>query len=203
MPPVNISDLIGPVSSELPFYDFREVLPKALSKGESDAMGIATRWLEKILDRPLRSVRLFVYHGDATTCDAVQHRFPVNDGDTEFSISIFQTQFIILVRVIPGHSITEEFQMANEFARSLFKHNGRLNLTLMNRDTTGAVGGQASDVDPANYDWLDTIVWWSDGSAISYRMLKRTGPGQSAIVSSAFEANRTWFAAFEKPRATA
>src|ERR1700675_4946551 len=151
MPPINISELIGPVSSELPFYDFREALPKTLSKGESEAMGIATRWVEKILDRPFWPaplVRLFLYHGDAKSCDAVQQRFGATKDANKISISIFQTQFIILVRVVPGPSIIEGVQLANELGSNLFKHNGRLNLTLMNQDTTGAFGGQDSDVDP-------------------------------------------------------
>jgi hypothetical protein len=144
-------------------------------------------------------VRLFLHHGDAKTCDAVQQQFVTTNDANKIPISVFQTQFIILVRAVPGPSTIEGVQLENELGGDLFKHNGRLNLTLMNQDATGAFGGQDSDADTANFDWLDTMVWWTDGSAMCYRMLKRTGPGQSAIVSSAFGANHIWFAAFETP----
>ncbi len=203
--PTSFSELIGPVPSALPFYEYSEVPPEAQSKGESAAMGVASRWLEAMLNEPFRPARppgQSVHHGDAGTCDAVQHRLRAKTDGREIALSVCQTQFIVLVTAVPGPAAAGGVELANEFGRRLFKHKGRLNLVLMNQDTTGAFGEQVSNVDPANYDWLDTMAWWTDGRAIRYEMLKRTGPGQSAIVSSLFEANHTWFAAFERPRAT-
>ena len=202
--PSTFSELIGPVSSALPYYDYREVPPEAQSNGEAAAMGVASRWLESMLNAPFRPalpLRQFVHQGDAGTCDAVQHQFrPKTDGG-EIALSVFQTQFIVLVAAVLGHAAAGGVQLANEFGRWMFKHNGRLNLVLVKQDATGAFGEQVSNADPANNDWLDTMAWWTDGRAICYQMLKRTGAGQSAIVSSLFEANHTWFAAFERPRA--
>jgi hypothetical protein len=205
MPSTHLSELLGPVTSALPFYDYHEALPEAQSQGEAAALSVATQWLGATVQEPFwpaPAVRQLVHRGDASTCDAVQHQFRLQTDDGDLTIAVCQTQFIVLVSVSLGSVRPSGFHRVQELGRQLFKHHERLNLVLTQQDASGAFGEQLSDVAPTGYDWLDTLVCWTDTHAIHYRMLKRTGPGQAAVVSSRFEANHKWFAAFERPRAT-
>lgn len=202
----NVPDHLGPVARQLLEQRYREAPRERQSKGESEALGVARQWLEEIFTEPFwpdQSVCYFVHEGDATSCDAVQHQYSIKADSGEFEISVIQTVFIILVTVT-GEPVAgrdrDVARVATELGQRLFRHKERLNFTVTDRDANGVFGCQVSEVASSDYDWLDTILWWSDGNSVGFEMLKRTGAGEAAIVSSILEANRTWFASFERPR---
>jgi hypothetical protein len=103
--------------------------------------------------------------------------------------------FLIIVTVggAPGAKLD-----ALSLARRLFRHSERLRFTVSTQEGGETTGCQDSSGIPyRNYDWLDTIQWWSDEKLVGFEMLKRTGPGQGTIVRPELEGNRTWFAKFE------
>ena len=87
---------------------------------------------------------------------------------------------------------------ALNLGRRLFCHSERLRFTVSTQEGIESAGCQnSSGVPYRNYDWPDTIQWWSDEKLVGFEMLKRTGPGQGTIVRPELEANRTWFVTFE------
>lgn len=158
--------------------------------GITGATQVARQWLEEIFQEtwwPDASIRPLVHHGNAASCDAVKFTYRASDVNGALGLTIYQTLFFIVVTVVPKSAV-DLSEVA--IARRIFQYPERLNLI--------AAGHQDSAGVPyRNYDWLDTIQWWSTQNLVGFEMLKRTGPGQGTIVRPELEANRVWFAKFE------
>ena len=167
-------------------------------KGVPDAIQIAGRWLQEIFKEPWwpsDSVHHLVHHSNDGTCDAVKITYRARDAAGPLTITVFQTLFLIVVTI--GREPGAKLEVLN-LGRRLFRHSERLRFTLLTQAGAEATGCQESSGVPyRNYDWLDTIQWWSDEKLVGFEMLKRTGPWQGTIVRPELEGNRTWFAKFE------
>jgi hypothetical protein len=167
-------------------------------KGVPDAIQVAGQWLQEIFKEPWwpsDSVHHLVHHGNGGSCDAVKITYRASEAAGPLTITVFQTMFLIIVTVggAPGAKLD-----ALSLARRLFRHSERLRFTVSTQEGGETTGCQDSSGIPyRNYDWLDTIQWWSDEKLVGFEMLKRTGPGQGTIVRPELEGNRTWFAKFE------
>ena len=193
----------SPVGQQLLSYEYRDARRERLVQGEHDAIAVSRRWIETIFVEsfwPGDAFHPFLHRSDSSSCDAITaaYRRPGRGG--QIGISVFQTLHIIVVTAAPRVvTAADAHALALELAGMIFNHSGRLNL--VSQDAGGAAGCQSSEgVQYEDSDWLDTIQWWSDGSMAGFEIQKRTGPEQRMVVIPTLEANRTWFALYERPR---
>ena len=202
-----LSGPTSPVGQQLLSYEYRDARRERLVQGEHDAIAVSRRWIETIFVEsfwPGDAFHPFLHRCDSSSCDAIAAAYRKPRGAGHIEMSVFQTLHIIVVTAAP-QAVTaapsDAPALVLELARLIFNHSGRLNLTVISQDGTGAVGCQMSEgVQYDDSDWLDTIQWWSDGSMAGFQIQKRTGPEQRIVVSPALDANRTWFALYEHPR---
>ncbi len=182
------------ISNELLGYEYRD----ETGEGVAAAVQLAGQWLQEIFQEPWwpdGSARHVVHRGGSASCDAVAISYRAGDASGPLEITVFQTVFYIVVAVIQG---TAGKLDPGTLGRRIFNHPERLQLTVLTQQETVLTGRQASNGVPyGNYDWLDTIQWWSDANLVGFEMLKRTGAGQPTIVRPEREANLTWFARFD------
>lgn len=209
MPPIDISTEFGPVISQIPEYRY-EIIPKdRRTQGQEKALASGRGWLESVLTnefRPKSNLLEFIHNRQTDTCDAVQFQYPVEAEFGEVTLHISQTVFVTVIfvipRVPPASWRGSPDRAAIEFARRLFQHPERLNFRTDKHGAGFSLGRQIipASTPPEAVDWLDTLVWWSDGTTLGFGFLKRTGSGQSARTSLDLQPNQIWFQLFERQR---
>lgn len=201
---------LGTVVGQLLEYQYRFVPRSHQRKGETSASVSARGWVESIVSgefQPKGDVGEGFHSGGPDSCDAVQVRYPVVGDLGEIDLRISQTVFVITVsakpKVWPSNWKNDPERAASELGHRIFIQPERLRLRRV-RDLSGLSWGEQIIPPgklPDQKDWLDTLRWWSDGSEVGFTVLKRTGPGQAAKISSDLQPNQVWFEMFERPRA--
>jgi hypothetical protein len=201
----------GAVVGGLLEYPYENIPPESRTKGQKEALGSARGWVESVLRselHPLARTTEEFHNQTPGTCDAVRLRYPVRVGSNELEVQVSQTVFVLTFSFLPVAAPPSEWQLVNEeamtrFARSVLQQPQRLDLQVTNR-RNGAVLGRQAPREAAfsnEIDWVDTLMWWSDGQTVGFAALKRTGPDQAAKTSASPGPNQFWFRMFETPRA--